>query len=68
MKARVVKVKLNKSEWYEVQVRILGFLWIDANFYDSSFPSMYTNLEPAIASLDKLKKTKLKEVVYNTVL
>lgn len=68
MKTRIVRINTGKTEWYEIQVQILGFLWIDANLYDSSFPSVYTNLEPAKASLDKLKKSKLKEVVYKTVL
>jgi|APGre2960657404_1045060.scaffolds.fasta_scaffold760972_1 hypothetical protein len=58
MKARVIRVASGKSEWYEVQVRILGFIWIDANLYKSSFPSVFLTLEEAMLEIEKLKKPK----------
>ena len=69
MKARVIRVASGKSEWYEVQVQILGFLWIDANLYKSSFPSVFLTLDEAKLAIEKLKKPKyIKSEVHITEL
>ncbi len=67
MKARIVKVKSGKSEWYEVQVRLLGFLWIGADLYKSTFPQMFHSVSEAEDNLYKLAKPTYRKTVEKVV-
>ena len=64
MTTRILEVTKGTYKWYEVQVRFLWFIWLDADVYNSSFPNVFASLETAMSSLDKLKKPKtIKKVV-----
>ena len=63
MTTRILEVTKGTYKWYEVQVKLLGLIWIDANIYNTKFPNVFASLETAMNSLDKLKKPKTKKKV-----
>lgn len=63
MTARIVKVENKTMTWYEVQVRILWFIWLDADVFRPGFPSIHLTLDKALEDIDKLKKVKTKRKV-----
>lgn len=63
MIVRILKIETPKATWYETQVRILGFIWVDGNVYRPGFPSYFSSLDDAMEKLDDLKKKKVKKVV-----
>jgi hypothetical protein len=63
MTTRIVKFENGTSTWYEVQVRVLGFLWIDGDLYRQGFPSQFSSVDQAMESMEKLKKNKIKKSV-----
>lgn len=63
MTTRIVKFEKGNKIWYEVQVLILGFLWIPGDIYRQGFPSLFTSVEDAMESLDKLKKKKIQKSI-----
>lgn len=67
MTTRILEVTKGTYKWYEVQIKILGLIWIDANIYNSTYPNIFASLETAISSLDKLKKPKTKKKVVTKV-
>lgn len=67
MTTRIIKHEKGQIQWYEVQVLILGFLWIPGDVYRMGFPSLFHSSDEAIESLDKLKKVKTKKTVIAKV-
>lgn len=63
MTTRIIEVTKGTYKWYEVQVKLLGIIWIDANIYNTKFPNVFASLETAMSSLDRLKKPKTKKKV-----
>ena len=64
MTTRILEVTKGTYKWYEVQVKVLGFIWLDANIYNSTYPNIFVSLETAMSSLDRLKKPRtIKKVV-----
>ena len=63
MTTRILEVTKGTYKWYEVQVRFLWFIWLDADIYNPSFPNVFASLETAMTSLDRLKKPKTKKKV-----
>ena len=63
MTTRILEVTKGTYKWYEVQVKLLGLIWIDADIYNPTYPNIFASLETAISSLDKLKKPKTKKKV-----
>ena len=67
MTTRILEVTKGPFKWYEVQVRFLWFIWIDADIYNSAYPNVFASLETAMSSLDRLKKPKIKKKVVAKV-
>lgn len=63
MTTRILEVTKGPFKWYEVQVRFLWFIWIDADIYNTKFPNVFASLETAMNSLDRLKNPKTKKKV-----
>jgi len=63
MTTRILEVTKGPFKWYEVQVRFLWFIWIDADIYNTEFPNVFASLETAMSSLDRLKNPKTKKKV-----
>ena len=67
MTTRIVKIEKGTSTSYVVQVRVLGFLWIDGDIYRQGFPNQFSSVDQAMESLEKLKKNKTKKSVVAKV-
>jgi hypothetical protein len=67
MTTRILEVTKGTYKWYEVQVRFLWFIWLDADIYNSTYPNVFASLETAMSSLDRLKKPKIKKKVVAKV-
>jgi len=63
MTTRILEVTKGKSKWYQVQVRFLWCIWLDADIYNTDFPKLFMSLDSAMTSLDRLKKPKVKKKV-----
>jgi hypothetical protein len=64
MITRIIKVTSNDNTWYEVQIKVLGLIWVDADIVNPNFKTVYSTFDEAMSSLDKLKpKRKTKTVV-----
>jgi hypothetical protein len=63
MTTRILEVTKGTYKWYEVQVRFLWFIWLDADIYNSTYPNVFASLETAMSSLDRLKKPRIKKKV-----
>lgn len=64
MTTRIIKVQSKELVWYEVQIKILRLIWVDADIVNPNFKNVYSSFEDAMSSLEKLKpKQKSKSVV-----
>lgn len=61
MKVKIIKVTSGSFNWYEVRVKILGFLWIGGDVYRAGFPTFFYSFDEAMCRLDDLKGKKIKK-------